>query len=152
MATEDSTPSERLKTTGGLLGVFIFILSFELCFYLFYMILVLVDRKSLIHHGWSIRIMNYQFVVALVHTVVLFFLVQLILQRRKIAIKYMKIALVVSAIFRIVLDPLINRAVDPSVQVAGARVWERAVLGLIIPFIWYQYFRKSERVRLTLVE
>jgi hypothetical protein len=96
--------------------------------------------------------MTYQAFVAGIHVLGLFILIRLLVQRRRIAIAYVKIAIVLGAIFRVVVDPLVARAVDPGAEVPTFRVWERVLFGVVVPLCWFQYFRKSEEVRLALVK
>jgi len=79
-------------------------------------------------------------------------MVHLLVQRRRIAIRYVKIAIVVGAIFRVVIDRLVGKIVDPGPQVSSFRVWERALFGVVFPLFWFQYFKKSEDLRLVLIK
>lgn len=144
--------AERTKPFDGFLKLFIFTLSFLLFVYSLYLTLVFLDRKILIQNGWSQRLMNYQAFVAGVHVLGLFFLIHLLVQRRRIAIGYVKIAIVFGAIFRVIIDPLVAGVIDPVVQVPTFRLWGRVLFGVVFPIFWFQFFRKSDEVRLTLVK
>lgn len=149
----ESGRPERLNTTGGWLGFYIFALGVELFLFCLYLVLLLLDRKSLGQNGQSIRFTEYQELVAIVHVVVIFWLMRLLVQRRRIAIKYVKIAILVSAIFHIVVNPVLIQFVEPNFHMAGfVRFREGVVLGLVLPYAWFQYFQKSERVRLVLIK
>ena len=63
----------------------------------------------------------------------------------------MKFAIILGAIFRLIVDPFVARVIDPGAQVPTFRLWGRVLFGVVFPFFWFQYFRKSEEVRLTLV-
>ncbi len=142
----------RSRSSGGFLKLFIFTLSFLLFVYSLYLTLVFLDRKILIQNGWSQGLMSYQALIAGVHVLGLFFLIRLLVQRRKIAITYVKIAIVLGAIFRVIIDPFVAGVIDPVVQVPTFRLWGRIAFGVIFPIFWFQFFRKSEEVRLTLVK
>lgn len=149
----ESDRPERLSTIGGWLGFYIFALGFELFLYCIYLVALVLDRKTFTSIGQTIRFTEYQGVVAIVHVAVIFWLMRLLIQRRRIAIKYVKIAILVSAIFHIVVNPLLIGLVEPNFHMASlGRLWEGVVLGLVLPYAWYQYFQKSERVRLVLVK
>lgn len=141
---------EQSKPMPGLLNLFIFTLGLLLFVYCLYLSLVLLDRNVLIQNGWSRGLMTYQTFVAAGHAIGLFVLIRLLVQRRRIAIKYVLIAIVLGAIFRVVIDPLVASVIDPGAQVPTFRFWGRVVFGLVFPFFWLQYFRKSEDLRLIL--
>jgi hypothetical protein len=142
---------KRSKSSDGFLKLFIFTLSFLLFVYSLYLTLVFLDRNVLIQNGWSQGLMSYQALVAVVHVFGLSFLIRLLVQRRRIAIGYVKIAIVLGAIFRVIIDPLVAGVIDPVAQVPTFQLWGRVFFGLVFPFFWFQFFRKSEEVRLTLV-
>lgn len=142
---------EQSKSMDGLLKLFIFTLGLLLFVYSLYLSVVFLDRQALIQNGWSLRLMNYQNFIAAVHVLVLFFLIRLLVQRRRIAIKYVKIAIVVGALFRVVVDPFVTNIVDPGLHVPSFRVWERVLFGVVFPLVWFQYFRKSEDLRRVLI-
>jgi hypothetical protein len=143
--------STQSKWALGFLNLFIFTLGFLLFVYCLYLSLVFLDRHVLIQNGWSDGLMTYQAFVAGAHVLGLFILIRLLVQRRRIAIQYVKIAIMLGAIFRVVVDPLVARVIDQGAQVPTFRVWERILFGIVFPLCWFQYFRKSEEVRLALV-
>ena len=143
---------EQSKPADGFLKLFTFTLGMLLFVYSLYLSLVFLDRNVLLQNGWSKKLMTYQAFVAGAHAIGLFILIRLLVQRRKIAIAYVKFAIVLGAIFRLIVDPLLAGVIDPVAQVPTFRFWGRIVFGAVFPFFWFQYFRKSEEVRSILVK
>ncbi len=143
---------EQAKPMVGLLNLFIFALGMLLFVYSLYLSLVFLDRDVLIQNGWSKGLMTYQAFVGGGHAIGLFILIRVLVQRRRVAITYVKFAIVLGAIFRVIIDPLVAGVIDPGAQVPTFRLLGRVLFGVVFPFFWYQYFQKSEDLRRILVK
>lgn len=151
---------QKLTGLGGWLAFYVFGLCLGALIFGLTLILSLTHHPYLTGAGLSVWTITFLEITLVTYGIVNIWMAQLFFAHKKIAIKYVKIFLVAGMIFSNMATPLLIKVLDKvsdTGQISSAHMTSGPTVAdflssLIVPALWFLYFQRSRRVRLTLTQ